>query len=96
MKEIKFSYYEVSYDPNDDLGGYHSKRVIGRFTNNSDATKFAKGKGSWGANADVKHVIDKIVIWESYDEAIGADKEVARQQALKKLTKAEREALGLE
>lgn len=96
MKEIKVSYYEVSYDPNTDLGGYHSKTVIGKFTNNSDAIKFAKNKGAWGADADVEHVTKKIVIWESYDEAIGADKEATRQKALKKLTKVEREALGLE
>lgn len=96
MKTHKFSYYEVSYDPNVDLGGSHRNVVIGKFTKSADAEKFAEGKGAYGSNADVKYVTKSITIFESYEEAIGSVQDAKKQAALSKLTKEERKLLNLD
>jgi hypothetical protein len=89
---IELSYYEV-YDVYSE-DGRGPITIIGRFTNESDATGYAKGRGNYNSNARVKPA--SIAIVESLDEAEDFDKIKKRNAALAKLTPAERVLLGLD
>lgn len=94
MRKIKLKYYEVSYDANVDWGGTRDIRVIGKFSYYEDAKEYAKGRGAYG-DANVTNVNKTIIIFDTLDEALGKHEEEMKEKALKKLTKAERELLGL-
>lgn len=59
------------------------------------AEEIAKGKGVMGTDADVVPMSKTIKVFDTMDEWNNNTKEAIREKALAKLTKEEREALGL-
>ena len=88
---IKLTYYEV-YD-HYGVDGREPISIIGRFTNQEDAVKFAVGQGNYKQDAQTMKV--HLIIAETYEEAPAIKEEESRLRALSKLTLEERKLLGL-
>lgn len=90
MKTIHLKYYEVTLE---DSG--LTARHVGNFYSLNDANtavEQSKKKGWYGS----PKLIDKTIkIFENYLEFTRTDKDNIREAALKKLTKEEKEALGI-
>ena len=90
MKQLTF--YEV-YDDFSSDGRGNMIRVVGRFTKESDAKLYAVGRGNYEQKASVRE--KNVVVAESIKEMEEVEVEERKQKALNKLTKEERELLGL-
>lgn len=68
-------------------------KIIGRLWNNDEANAFAKGRGNYGSDAQVKPV--KLIISDTVGDQENYLREEFRQKALDKLSYEEKVALGL-
>lgn len=94
-KEYKIDSYHVI--TNSDLNEGRGRDVLlARFLDRPEAEKFAIGKGVFGTNADVKHKIEHIVIYDTVEDYDKFYHEEEKRAALAKLTARERTILGLE
>ena len=69
-------------------------KSLGFFTNEAAAKKAAKGADMYGRDGHVRE--NRYMIYDTLEEFKNGKKEELRLEALKKLTKEEIEALGLE
>lgn len=92
MKQIRVDYFEVKIE---DEGG--NERVNAKFTNFQDAKKAVEHAKSLSLYhyGDPPQKFENIVIYESFQEYVEADRASLKKSALEKLSKAERMALGL-
>lgn len=90
----QYTYYEV-YDDFSEDGRGNQISVIGRFSTETIAQRFAIGNGNYGLTAKVREV--SIVVCDSIEdiEDIEDYKEEERNTALAKLTDREKQLLGL-
>ena len=84
-------YFEVHDVYSDD--GYGPTKVIGRFSNHDIANRYAKGRGNYNHDAKVTEV--EVIICDNFKEIEEMENRKLRESALKKLTDAERKALGV-
>ncbi len=74
--------------------GRSPMRHVGYFTNRQDAERSVKGMGVMGVgNGEVKQT--EITVFDSFAEFFGPKYEALRNAALGKLSREEREALGV-
>jgi hypothetical protein len=89
----KIVYFEVhdnfSVDGMDPAMG----KTIGNFFEEKVAKEFAKGRGNYKKDAHVTRQV--VLICETPNDVYGMEKENLKEQALAKLSKEEREALGV-
>ncbi len=91
MKQINV--FEVRENA-DNIEGRGPMIHVAYFTNVADANRAAKGKGVMGVR-DNEVNKTQLTVFDSYDEYIEKVTENTRNQALAKLTRAEKIALGL-
>jgi hypothetical protein len=90
MKRIKV--FEASHNA-DNIEGRGPSVHDGYFVHEGDANRASRGKGTMGqGSGDVKPV--ELTIFDTFEEYAGEKQNELRLQALGKLTKAERHALG--
>lgn len=89
IKTVKF--YEVG--DSFDAEGKGPHEVIGRFWEQPESDKFAKGRGNYGKDAQVKPVT--LIIADTCEDMDNYRDEELRQKALKKLTDEEKRVLNL-
>lgn len=89
--------YEVweAYTNSDLTEGRGHKVTIGYFQHKQDALLAAQGQRVMGTNANVKQTTVTVTIYESWEEYKQDCIEHTKQAALAKLTRLERQALGL-
>lgn len=66
--------------------------LIAAFSNEQDALQATKGQGQWGQNGHVS----KVEVFDSIKEYNESKLKIEKQNALEKLSKAEKDALGIE
>lgn len=89
----KFSVFE-SLVNSDLTEGRGPMKHVAYFTNRSDAERSVKGWGVMGVgDGEVKQT--EVVIYDSFAEYFRPKYEELRKQALRKLSREEREALGI-
>lgn len=88
----------------DTTEGRGPMKVVARFSNSEAATKYVKSKayarwcvmGYQNEEMDLNNIRETVLtILDSVEELVAMDRENLKAQALAKLSKAEREALGL-
>ena len=95
MKKFEITgVYEATGD-SDLTEGRGPPRHIGYFTHEADARQVVKGEGAMGSTGYVKRMDLRIEVYESLAEFEAGRQRSIREQALAKLTKEERKALGL-
>lgn len=72
-----------------------SSALLGYFTSSLDAARAGLGKGWWGSNGRVSPTKVTVTIFESLDEYERGLTDKLKQAALNKLTKEEKQILGL-
>ncbi len=85
--------YEASIDTSED--GYGGYKQIGYFINHTDARDAVRGKSSWGRDGSVTPVKLHIKVYENLEEYDAGARDKMKQAALGKLTKREKELLGI-
>lgn len=68
---------------------------FGYFTSETDALRASKGKGWWGGDGHVSRTTVRVVIYENLNEYDAQLLDNIKKAALAKLTKDEKELLGL-
>lgn len=86
-------YWEVWDNFSEDGRGTGQNRILACFSSQIEANKFALKRGNYGQNAQVTH--KQAIIIDKIDEYDILKKERIKQTALAKLTKEEKEILGL-
>lgn len=88
----------------DTTEGRGPMKVVARFSNHDEAAKYVKSKayakwcvmGYQNEKRDLNYIQETVLtILDSVEELVAMDRENLKAQALEKLSKAEREALGL-
>ena len=88
----------------DTIEGRRPLKVVARFSNHDEAAKYVKSKayakwcvmGYQSEKTDLNNIQETVLtILDSVEELVAMDRENLKAQALAKLSKAEREALGL-
>lgn len=91
--EINFTCFEVT-EP--DGGGINSNHIA-YFSSRYEAEKYVKIVGNgWPKNIREKTVSHRYTVLDTVEEKSNYDMELVKQQALRKLTQKEKQALGLE
>lgn len=84
MKEL----YQARY--NDFVDGWGGDKIAGYFTKHEDAKKAVKGKSAYGDGT-----VEKLVLFESYQEYLDIANQKLMQSIKSKLTHEERKLLGI-